>query len=151
MGLLDQSHSITGLSVLVKFNDDTDAWFRTSQVEPEAAPAPSREKLKAVRKEGGTRAADIVGQSHQGGRGFFCFSVDLPKGDAALLVESVKAMNEEHRSKKQHLEALGGSQHLGKCVVSAGARQVAVATYVPGKSSQDLGAFSAGRWLRDVV
>lgn len=102
--------------------------------------------LKKVVKEGGKRGVEIEGAADMGGLQFFCTSVDEPKGDLTLLVESVKAMNA--KSDPTEEERKGGSGHVGKMVFSAGVEQLAIVAYVPESKQAEL---SCEEWLKKVV
>jgi len=103
-------------------------------------------KLKKVVKEGGKRGVEIEGAADMGGLQFFCTSVDEPDGDVALLLESVKAMNEQSDPTEE--ERKGGSGRVGKMVFSAGTEQLAILAYVPAEKQGDL---DCTEWLQKVV
>jgi len=106
-------------------------------------------KLKEVRKEGGEMAITLDGVSQMGGVLFFCESVTKPCGDVELLVESMKAMNAQKPKKtRAHQDPLGGSDHLGKFICVANARQVVAIAYVP-KELQD--KLSPQEWMQEVT
>merc|ERR1712070_606971 len=114
----------------------------------DAAPAavdPAK-KLKAVIKEGGKRGVEIEGAADMGGLQFFSTSVDEPEGDLDLLVESMKAMNNQPVPGDE--ERKGCSGHIGKMIFSAGTEQLAIVAYVP-KDSQD--KLSCEEWLKSVL
>merc|ERR1711865_849609 len=98
-----------------------------------AAAGPSaddkKKKLKAVIKEGGKRGVEIEGAADMGGLRFFSTSVDEPDGDIEMLVESMKAMNNQPIPGDE--ERKGCSGHIGKTIFSAGTDQLAIASYVP--------------------
>merc|ERR1712070_1169001 len=105
-------------------------------------------KLKAVIKEGGKRGVEIEGAADMGGLQFFSISVDEPEGDLDLLVESMKAMNNEPIPGDE--ERKGCSGHIGKMIFSAGTEQLAVVAYVP-EAWHKLGALSSEDWLKAVL
>merc|ERR1711957_687026 len=107
----------------------------------------AREKmLKKVIKEGGKRGVEIEGAADMGGLQFFSTSVDEPQGDLDLLVESMKAMNNQPIPGDE--ERKGCSGHIGKMIFSAGTEQLAVVAYVP-KEKQ--GELSCKEWLESVL
>merc|ERR1712194_824144 len=113
---------------------------------PERPAEDPAKKLKKVLKEGGKRGVEIEGAADMGGLQFFCTSVDEPEGDVALLLESVKAMNE--KSDPSEEERKGGSGRIGKMVFSAGTEQLALIAYVPSEKQGDL---DCPEWLQKVV
>jgi len=113
---------------------------------PEKPAEDPAKKLKKVLKEGGKRGVEIEGAADMGGLQFFCTSVDEPEGDVALLLESVKAMNE--KSDPSEEERKGGSGRIGKMVFSAGTEQLALIAYVPSEKQGDL---DCPEWLQKVV
>merc|ERR1712070_894557 len=115
-----------------------------------AAPAGGDEerkkKLKKVIKEGGKRGVEIEGAADMGGLRFFSTSVDEPEGDLDLLMESMKAMNNQPDPNDE--ERKGCSGHIGKMIFSAGAEQLAVVAYVPQDKQGDL---SCEEWLKTTL
>merc|ERR1712166_104968 len=111
-----------------------------------AAAIDPAKKLKNVIKEGGKRGVEIEGAADMGGLQFFSTSVDEPDGNLDLLVESMKAMNNQPIPGDE--ERKGCSGHIGKMIFSAGVEQLAVVAYVP-KENQD--KVSCEEWLKSVV
>lgn len=114
----------------------------------DAAPAavdPAK-KLKSVIKEGGKRGVEIEGAADMGGLQFFSTSVDEPDGDLDMLVESMKAMNNQPIPGDE--ERKGCSGHIGKMIFSAGTDQLAVVAYVP---EEKQGELSCEEWLKAVL
>jgi len=106
-------------------------------------------RLKDVRKEGGDKAVTISGASQMGGLQFFCESVDAPRGDPELLLESLKAMNEPKKKiTRAHQDPLGGGAHIGKFICSASANQVATVAHVPADLQEKL---HFTEWMREVM
>jgi len=90
----------------------------------------AREKLLAkVVKEGGKKGVEIEGASDMGGLDFFCTTMELPDGDAELLLMSMDAMNAEPDPDAE--DRKGCSGHVGKMIFSAGVEQLALVAYVP--------------------
>merc|ERR1711939_918589 len=115
----------------------------------EAAPSPEedrKKKMKKVIKEGGKRGVEIEGAADMGGLQFFSTSVDEPEGDLEMIVESVKAMNNDPVPGDE--ERKGCSGHIGKMIFSAGADQLAVAAYVPEAKHGEL---ECEEWLSAVL
>jgi len=110
-------------------------------------PAEAREKqMKKVVKEGGKRGVEIEGAADMGGLQFFSTSVDEPKGDLAMLVESMMAMNAQPTPGDE--ERKGCSGHIGKMIFSAGVEQLAIVAYVPDEKRD---ALSCEEWLTTVL
>lgn len=116
------------------------------QKTPEELEKERKDKLKKAIKEGGKRGVEIEGAADMGGLQFFCTSVDVPQGDLDMLVESMKAMNEEADPTQE--ERKGGSGNIGKMIFSAGTEQLAVVAYVPASKEKEL---SAQDWLESVL
>lgn len=113
----------------------------------EEDPEEARKKqLKKVIKEGGKRGVEIEGAADMGGLQFFCTSVDEVGGDLEMIVESVKAMNNDPVPGDE--ERKGCSGHIGKMIFSAGADQLAVAAYVPEAKHGEL---ECEEWLSSVL
>merc|ERR1712100_969157 len=106
----------------------------------------AEKKLKKVVKEGGKRGVEIEGAADMGGLQFFCCSVDEPEGDAALLLESVQAMNAQPEPGEE--ERKGCSGHIGKTIFSAGNDKLAVLAYVPEDKQAVL---SCEEWLKATL
>lgn len=102
--------------------------------------------LKKVIKEGGKRGVEIEGAADMGGLQFFSTSVDCPNGDEQLLVECLKAMNNQPEPGDE--ERKGCSGHVGKMIFSAGDNQLALVAYVPGEKQELL---SCQAWLEEVL
>lgn len=113
------------------------------QEDPEEA---RKKQLKKVIKEGGKRGVEIEGAADMGGLQFFCTSVDEVGGDLEMIVESIKAMNNEPIPGDE--ERKGCSGHIGKMIFSAGTDQLAVAAYVPEAKHGEL---ECEEWLSAVL
>lgn len=112
---------------------------------------PPQDRLQRVTREGGRRGAQIEDAATAGGLQFYCTSVQEPRGDIQLLLESLKAMN----APPEHYEEvrLGGSKHIGKMIFSAGAEHLAVVAYLPEDELWNFSCqgFACEDWLRAVV
>ncbi|KAI9295933.1 hypothetical protein K502DRAFT_364559 [Neoconidiobolus thromboides FSU 785] len=102
--------------------------------------------LKAVLKEGGKRAVEIVGVAETGGLEFFCTKLDEPNGSVELLLEALKAMNKPIDPNEE--ESKGGSQDIGKMIFSVSNDQLAVIAYVPAAKQDKI---TAKTWLEHVL
>jgi len=111
-----------------------------------AAKKAKEAKLKKVIKEGGKRGVEIEGSADMGGLQFFSTSVDEPEGDEELLLESLKAMNEQAIPGDE--ERKGCSGHVGKTIFSAGTEQLAIIAYVPEAKQGEL---SCEEWLKNTL
>jgi len=105
-----------------------------------------KKQLKKVIKEGGKRGVEIEGAADMGGLQFFCTSVDEVTGDLEMIVESIKAMNNQPIPGDE--ERKGCSGHIGKMIFSAGVEQLAVAAYVPEAKQGEL---ECEQWLSAVL
>merc|ERR1711865_722208 len=86
------------------------------------------------------------GAADMGGLQFFCTSVDEVGGDLEMIVESIKAMNNQPIPGDE--ERKGCSGHIGKMIFSAGVEQLAVAAYVPEAKQGEL---ECEQWLSAVL
>jgi len=102
--------------------------------------------LKKVIKEGGKRGVEIEGAADMGGLRFFSTSVDEPDGDMDMLVESMKAMNNQPDPADE--ERKGCSGHIGKAIFSAGTDQLAIVAYVP---EDEQGNLNCKEWLQAIL
>jgi len=105
-----------------------------------------KKQLKNVIKEGGKRGVEIEGAADMGGLRFFSTSVDEPQGDLDLLIESMKAMNNQPIPGDE--ERKGCSGHIGKTIFSAGVEQLAICSYVPEEEQKNL---DCKEWLQAVL
>merc|ERR1712086_150996 len=105
-------------------------------------------KLKNVIKEGGKRGVEIEGAADMGGLQFFSTSVDEPEGDLELLVESMKAMNNQPIPGDE--ERKGCSGHIGKTIFSAGVDQLAVIAYCP-EAKLGVEGMNCEEWLKSTL
>lgn len=113
------------------------------QEDPEEA---RKKQMKKVIKEGGKRGVEIEGAADMGGLQFFCTSVDEVDGDVEMIVESIKAMNNDPIPGDE--ERKGCSGHIGKMIFSAGTDQLVVAAYVPEAKQGEL---ECEEWLSTVL
>jgi len=105
--------------------------------------------MKNVRAEGGKKGVDLDGASHMGNTQFFVTTVDCPRGDMELLVESVKAMNAPApKTQRAHMSATGGSGHLAKMTFAANMEQVVCVAYVPKDLHDKLKPLP---WIQEVM
>jgi len=113
------------------------------------APKPPEDpakKLKKVIKEGGKRGVEIEGAADMGGLRFFSTSVDEPDGDLEMLIESMKAMNNQPIPGDE--ERKGCSGHIGKTIFSAGTEQLSIVSYVP---KEEQGNLNCKAWLEAIL
>jgi hypothetical protein len=108
------------------------------------------EKLKkAAFKEGGKKGVDMAGMSDLGGVKFFNLSVETPEGDMELLEVVLQGMNVEVDEAAE--ERKGGSGHIGKMLLSAGQKQLAVLCHVPKALQEATPTFSIKEWAEAVA
>ncbi|KAJ9069834.1 hypothetical protein DSO57_1034453 [Entomophthora muscae] len=103
-------------------------------------------KLKAVLKEGGKRAVEIVGVAETGGLEFFCTKLDEPEGELELMLKSLEAMNKPVDPTEE--ESKGGSGEIGKMIFSINNKQVAIVAYVPKEKVEKI---TAKAWLEETL
>lgn len=85
--------------------------------------------LKAVIKEGGKKGIEIGGAADMGGLEFFNTIIEQCKGKVNLLELCMHAMNKDIDPEEE--ESKGGSAEVGKCLISAGEKEMSVVAYVP--------------------
>jgi len=105
-------------------------------------------KMKKITKEGGKRGVEIEGAADMGGLQFFCTTMDEPNGDADLLYESLKAMNE--KSDPSEEERKGGSGRIGKMLISKNQEdtKLALVAYCPPAKQGEL---RADDWMNHLL
>merc|ERR1712176_1505348 len=91
---------------------------------------------------------EIEGAADMGGLQFFCTTVEEPNGDADMLYETLKGMNE--KSDPSEEERKGGSGKIGKMIISKNQEdtKLAMVAYCP-PSKQ--GTLTADVWLKDIL
>ena len=111
----------------------------------------AREKLLAkIIKEGGKKGVEIEGASDMGGLSFFCTTMELPDGDADLLLMSMDAMNAQPEPDAE--DRKGCSGHVGKMIFSAGIEQLALVAYVPAdEHNKDASKVDVKVWMDHVL
>merc|ERR1712217_654635 len=105
-------------------------------------------KMKKIIKEGAKRGVEIEGAADMGGLQFFCTTVEEPNGDADMLYETLKGMNE--KSDPSEEERKGGSGKIGKMIISKNQEdtKLAMVAYCP-PSKQ--GTLTADVWMKDIL
>jgi len=105
-------------------------------------------KMKKIIKEGGKRGVEIEGAADMGGLQFFCTTMIEPAGDADMLYESMRAMNE--KSDPTEEERKGGSGRIGKLLTSVNQdnTKLALVTYCPPSKHAEL---KADQWMQDLL
>merc|ERR1719188_309078 len=83
-----------------------------------------------------------------GGLQFFCTTVDEPNGDADMLYETLKGMNE--KSDPSEEERKGGSGKIGKMIISKNQEdtKLAMVAYCPPSKQATL---TADVWMKDIL
>lgn len=113
------------------------------------APMDPSEQLKLVKREGGERGVELDGASQLGGTAHFASCVKYPRGDVNLLLESMKAMNQEMPAvTRAHAGRAGGAANVAKMIFSCNNEQCAVVTYVPPNLQEVL---PASVWHQEVL
>jgi len=105
-------------------------------------------KMKTIIKEGGKRGVEIEGAADMGGLQFFCTTMLEPAGDADMLYESMRAMNE--KSDPSEEERKGGSGRIGKLLTSVNQdnTKLALVAYCPPAKHGEL---KADQWMQDLL
>ena len=100
-------------------------------------------KTKKVAKEGGKKGSEIAGAADMGGIEYFTTTCDTPDGDATLLELVMQEMNVPVDPTAE--ETKGGSGHVGKMILSASDKQLALVAYVPQEKAPLLSRTPRGR------
>lgn len=114
-----------------------------------AAVAADPKAAKASVKEGGKKGVDMCGMSDLGGVKFFTITLETPNGDMALMDAVLEGMNAEVDESAE--ERKGGAGALGKMLLSAGEKQLAVVCQVPKALQESNPAFNMKDWVQVVV
>ncbi|GBF88766.1 flagellar associated protein [Raphidocelis subcapitata] len=105
--------------------------------------------VKASVKEGGKKGVDMCGMSDLGGVKFFTITLETPNGDMQLMDAVLEGMNAEVDESAE--ERKGGAGALGKMLLSAGDKQLAVVCHVPKALQESNSSFSLKEWVKVVV
>eukprot|EP00284_Hemiselmis_tepida_P005575 CAMPEP_0174926286 /NCGR_PEP_ID=MMETSP1355-20121228/10979_1 /TAXON_ID=464990 /ORGANISM="Hemiselmis tepida, Strain CCMP443" /LENGTH=179 /DNA_ID=CAMNT_0016172313 /DNA_START=23 /DNA_END=562 /DNA_ORIENTATION=+ len=103
--------------------------------------ADAKQIAKCV-KEGGKKGVELAGCADLGGLEFFTTQMQEPKGDCDLLQMCMDAANKEVDPAEE--ESKGGSGEVGKMLLSAGDKGLALINYVP-ESKKD--KVNAEEWM----
>eukprot|EP00877_Chromochloris_zofingiensis_P006383 jgi/Chrzof1/1999/Cz10g29070.t1 len=91
----------------------------------------------------------MAGMCDLGGVKFYTLAVDTPNGDLALMDAVLEGMNVEVDESAE--ERKGGAGHLGKMLLSAGDKQLAILCHVPKALQEATPEFSIKEWVAAVV
>lgn len=107
---------------------------------------PSEKEVKAAVKEGGKKGQDIAGLFDMGGVSFFTLSMEHSNGEHELLQHTLDGMNKEVDENAD--DRKGGAGHIGKMLLSANDKKVAIICHVPEPLKEKM---SIDEWLDAVV
>jgi len=113
---------------------------------PAAAPAKDEKALKAIKKEGGKKGAEIAGAADMGGITFMNVSLELPEANLEHMQLALKEMNVPVDPTAE--ETKGGSGHVGKCLFSYGPSTVGFVCYVPKEHQKTT---KADAWAKEIT
>merc|ERR1719231_1901861 len=103
-------------------------------------------KIKKVAKEGGKKGSEIAGAADMGGIEFFTTTCETPDGDTTLLEVVLEDMNAPVDPAAE--ETKGGSGAVGKMILSASDKQLALVAYVPEEKASSLSAIT---WMEEMI
>jgi hypothetical protein len=86
-------------------------------------------KRKSAAKEGGKTGIQLKGMAENGGVEFVTTQIETAEGDLGLLLDAMNAANEPVDESDE--VAKGGSENVGKMLLSVGDKYLALACYVP--------------------
>ncbi|GLC42912.1 hypothetical protein PLESTB_001813800 [Pleodorina starrii] len=104
---------------------------------------------KAAKKEGGKKGVDISGMSDMGGVKFFNVTLESCNGDLELVSTALEGMNAPVDEAAE--ERKGGAGHLGKLLLSAGDKTLALVCNVPKDLAEQYEHVKASEWVDKVV
>ncbi|KAI8470430.1 MAG: flagellar associated protein [Monoraphidium minutum] len=104
---------------------------------------------KAAKKEGGKKGVDMCGMSDLGGVKFFTITLETPNGDMTLMDSVLEGMNAEVDEAAE--ERKGGAGALGKMLLSAGDKALAMVCQVPKALQEAHDNFKMAEWVKAVV
>ncbi|PNW83263.1 hypothetical protein CHLRE_05g233050v5 [Chlamydomonas reinhardtii] len=105
--------------------------------------------VKAAKKEGGKKGVDIVGMSDMGGVKFFNVVLESANGDLALMDAVLEGFNAPVDEGAE--ERKGGAGGLGKMLLSAGDKTVALLCNVPKELQESYPHVKATEWMDKLV
>lgn len=100
-------------------------------------------------KEGGKKGIDIGGMSDLGGVKFFNVVLESANGELALMDAVLKGMNAEVDESAE--ERRGGAGHLGKMLLSAGDKTVALLCNIPKELAAQYEHVKMAAWMDKLV
>merc|ERR1711966_139179 len=90
--------------------------------------------------------SEIAGAADMGGIEYFTTTCDTPDGDATLLELVMQEMNVPVDPTAE--ETKGGSGHVGKMILSASDKQLALGAYAPQEKADSLSAIT---WMEEMI
>ncbi|KAG2424811.1 hypothetical protein HXX76_014233 [Chlamydomonas incerta] len=108
------------------------------------------EKLISVaKKEGGKKGVDIVGMSDMGGVKYFNVVLESANGDLTLMDAVLEGFNAPVDEAAE--ERKGGASGLGKMLLSAGDKTVALLCHIPKVLQEEKPDVKATEWMDKLV
>ncbi|GFR53048.1 hypothetical protein Agub_g15749 [Astrephomene gubernaculifera] len=104
---------------------------------------------KVAKKEGGKKGVDICGMSDMGGVKFFNVVLESANGDLDLISAVLEGMNAPVDEAAE--ERKGGAGHLGKMLLSAGDKTVALLCNIPAELAEQYPHVKASAWMDKLV
>ncbi|EFJ45725.1 hypothetical protein VOLCADRAFT_105818 [Volvox carteri f. nagariensis] len=104
---------------------------------------------KAAKKEGGKKGVDISGMSDMGGVKFFNVTLESANGDLELASVALEGMNAPVDEAAE--ERKGGAGHLGKMLLSAGDKTVALVCNIPKELGESYPHVKAADWVEKLI
>jgi hypothetical protein len=112
----------------------------------EAAAKKKKDEIKAAKKEGGKKGQDICGLNEMGGVMFFHLTMDNSFGRWDLIELSMEGFNTPVDPSAE--DRKGGAGHLGKCLLSAGEKEVILYAHVPAPANKEA---TAKEWVSAML
>ncbi|GIL92146.1 hypothetical protein Vretimale_12214 [Volvox reticuliferus] len=104
---------------------------------------------KAAKKEGGKKGVDLSGMSDLGGVKFFNVTLETPNGDLELMKIALEGMNAEVDETAE--ERKGGAGELGKMLLSAGDKTLALLCNIPEALAESYPHVKAADWVDKLI
>uniref|UniRef100_A0A7S0UNC4 Uncharacterized protein n=1 Tax=Polytomella parva TaxID=51329 RepID=A0A7S0UNC4_9CHLO len=105
--------------------------------------------IKASKKEGGKKGVDICGMSDLGGVKYFNVSLETCDGSLELLDAALEGFNAEVDEAAE--ERKGGASNLGKLLLSAGDKTVAILCNIPKSLQESNPEVTMADWVNRLV
>ncbi|KXZ46230.1 hypothetical protein GPECTOR_45g100 [Gonium pectorale] len=106
-------------------------------------------EIKAALKEGGKKGIDLQGMSDMGGVKYFNVVLESANGDVELISKVLEGMNAEVDEAAE--ERRGGAGDLGKLLLSAGDKTLALLCNIPKVLQETRPEVTMAEWVDTVV